>query len=137
MNVISEFKTMLAEVRDSFNGDYTRQILLDKRHLPFRERMRVVMNSKEYKSRAYTARTRAIWVWIVGLTPLLALALVKVSTHLLDGHDPPAVVIPIVFVYVLTTMACGWRIGSIRARRTLARQDATQRGSQHNDTTVA
>jgi hypothetical protein len=122
------FKTMLAELRDSFNADYARQILLDKRHLPFRERLRLVRETREYQSRAYTARTRATWVVIVGLTPLLALALVKASTHLLDGDAPPAVVIPIGVVYVLTAMAYGWRIGSIRARRALTQHDVAQRG---------
>ncbi len=65
------FKTMLAEVRDSFNADYARQILLDKRDLPFRERMRLVRETREYQSRAHTARIRGTWVLIVGLTPLL------------------------------------------------------------------
>lgn len=128
MNLIGEFKTVLAEVRDSFNADYTRQVLHDKWHLPFRERMRLVRESREYQSRVHTARIRATWVCIVGLTPLLALALLKVSTRLLDGDAPPAVVIPIGVVYVLTAMACGWRIGSIRARRALAQQDAARRG---------
>jgi hypothetical protein len=128
MSVINMFKTTLAEVRDSFNADYARHILLEKRHLPFRERMQLVRETREYQSRAYTARVRATWVAIVGLTPLLALALIKASTHLLDGDTPPAIVIPVGIVYVLTAMTCGWRIGSNRARRTLAQQDVAQRG---------
>jgi hypothetical protein len=128
MSVINMFKTTLAEVRDSFNADYARHILLDKRHLPFHERMRLVRQTREYQSRAYTARIRATWVVIVGLTPLLALVLIKASTHLLDGDTPPAVIIPVGIVYLLTTMTCGWRIGSIKARRTLAQQDMAQRG---------
>jgi hypothetical protein len=122
MNVIDEVTTILAEVRESFSGAYARTVLLDKRHLPFRERLRLVMETPEYKSRAYIARTRATWVWILGLTPLLVLALIKVSTNVLDGDSPPAVVIPIGIVYVLTAMGCGWRIGSIRARRALAQR---------------
>jgi hypothetical protein len=127
MSVIGIFKTTLAEVRESFNADYARQIVLDNRHLPFRERMRLVRETREYKSRAYTARIRATWVVIVGLTPLLALALVKASTHLLDGDTPLAVVIPVGIVYALATMTFGWRIGNIRARRKFAQQDAAQR----------
>jgi hypothetical protein len=122
MNVIDEVKTTLAEVRESFSGAYAQTVLLDKRHLPFRERLRLVMETPEYKSRAYVARTRATWVWIVGLAPLLVLALIKVSTHLLDGDLPPALVIPIGIVYLLTAIGCGWRIGSIRARRGLAQR---------------
>ena len=121
------FKTTLAEVRESFNADYARQILLDQKHLPFRERLRLVKETREYQSRAYIAKIRATWVVIIGLTPLLALALLKVSTHLLDGDAPPAVVIPVGILYGLTTMTCGWRIGSNRARRTLAQQEAAQR----------
>jgi hypothetical protein len=122
MKVFGELKTMLAEVGDSFNADYARQVLHDKWHLPFRERWRLVRETREYQSRVYTARIRGMWVCIVGLTPLLALALVKVNTHLLDGDAPPAVAISVGVVYVLTVMGCGWRIGSIRARRTLTQQ---------------
>ena len=123
MNVISELKTTLAEVRDSFNADYARQVLHDKWHLPFRERWRLVRETPEYRARSRTARIRGTWVCIVGLTPLLALALVKAGTRLLDGDAPPVVVVPVGAIYVLTAMACGWRIGSIRARHTLAQQD--------------
>lgn len=75
-------RKMLSEFRESCDADYIRQVLVGKEHLSFRERFRLVRESREYKSRTYVAMVRWAWVVVVGLLmplPVLSVVMLRSS----------------------------------------------------------